>query len=105
MCCFDATTTPRQVRKRDVMKSPALENCTAGSERGALGNGRPYLDLGRAFGVVVAINMALLAELGQSPKPHVGAPEHLGAPAGGQRKLPGALNEGGAALDPRQPLH
>lgn len=26
------------------MKSPVLENCPPGSERGALGNQRPYLD-------------------------------------------------------------
>ena len=45
MCCLDATTTPRHVRKRDVLKSPVLENCTPGPVRGAPGNGRPYLDL------------------------------------------------------------
>ena len=43
MRCFDDTTTPRHVRKRDVMKSPVQENCTPGSVRGALGNQRPYL--------------------------------------------------------------
>jgi hypothetical protein len=26
------------------MKSPVLENCTPGAERGAPDNGRPYLD-------------------------------------------------------------
>ena len=60
MCCLDATTTPRHVRKRDVLKSPVLENCTPGPVRGTPGNGRPYLDLGRASGVGVTINMALL---------------------------------------------
>ena len=45
MCCLDATTTPRHVRKRDVLKSPVLENCTPGPVRGTPGNGRPYLDL------------------------------------------------------------
>jgi len=44
MCCLDATTTPRHVRKRDVLKSPVLENCTPGPVRGTPGNGRPYLD-------------------------------------------------------------
>ena len=44
MRCFDDTTTPRHVRKRDVMKSPVQENCTPGSVRGAPGNRRPYLD-------------------------------------------------------------
>ena len=45
MRCFDDTTTPRHVRKRDVMKSPVLENCPPGSVRGASGDRRPYLDL------------------------------------------------------------
>ena len=29
--------------RRVVLKSPVLENCTPGSERGAPGNRRPYL--------------------------------------------------------------
>ena len=49
MCCLDATTTPRHVRKRDVLKSPVLENCTPGPVRGTPGNGRPYLDLVRVL--------------------------------------------------------
>jgi hypothetical protein len=43
--CFGAKTIPRQVRKRDVTKSPVREDCTPGSVRGAPGNVRPYLDL------------------------------------------------------------
>ena len=35
----------RAKAKRDVLKSPVLENCTPGSVRGPPGNGRPYLDL------------------------------------------------------------
>jgi len=34
----------RAIAKRDVLKSPVLENCTPGSVRGPPGNGRPYLD-------------------------------------------------------------
>ena len=34
----------RAKAKRDVLKSPVLENCTPGSVRGPPGNGRPYLD-------------------------------------------------------------
>ena len=44
MGCFGATTIPRQVRKRDVRKSPVRANRTPGSVRGAPGNRRPYLD-------------------------------------------------------------
>ena len=68
MCCLDATTTPRHVRKRDVLKSPVLENCTPGPVRGTPGNGRPYLDLG-SRGLRLSYKHAAPTELNPTGRP------------------------------------